>query len=73
MRRGFDVAKHMPKLGHWIDREGGQPFDIRKSEAAKWLCSQPEIMAAVFDICKTNHLIAYDKGNNMWHGVGGAE
>ena len=69
MRKGFKVAARMPELSHWSGKGEGEPFDIERSEAARWLCSQPEIMTAVFDICKGNRLIAYDGESGTWHGT----
>ena len=69
MRKGFTVAAHMPGLSHWVGKGKGEPFDVERSEAARWLCSRPGIMTAVFDICRENHLIAYDGESGTWHGT----
>lgn len=68
----FDCAKRMPQLQHSIP---GKPFDIRNSEAAKWLCSQPEIMQYVFD--KAVHpkgkggfeYLEYNETSGTWQGI----
>lgn len=47
----------------------GEPFDICRSEAACWLCSQPDIMQYVFDKAKDNGLIEYDGVAGSWQGI----
>lgn len=59
----------MPPLAH--SSKADAPFDIRESEAARWLCSQPSIMQYVFDKASTNGLIEYDPVTGTWRGVDG--
>ncbi len=61
-----EPASTMPALPHSI---AGKAFDIRDSEAAWWLCTQPRIMQYVFDKAKDNDLIVYDAETGMWKGV----
>lgn len=65
----FDCAKRMPRLRHSIPNE---PFDIRHSEIALWLCSQPSIMQYVFDMVAQPSrlgLIEYDNATKTWQGI----
>ena len=65
--RRLDVARAMPALPHSRD---GEAFDIRRSDAARWLVGQPEIMAYVFDKAKQYGLIEYDSESRTWKGAG---
>ncbi len=67
MKKQFRVAASMPELRHSIK---GEPFSIGRSQVARWLCSRPEIMQAVFDICRENSLIRYDPESGTWSGTG---
>lgn len=67
MKKQFRVATAMPSLQHSIK---GEPFSIVRSQVARWLCSRPEIMQAVFDICRENGLIRYDPESRTWSGAG---
>lgn len=64
-RKFIDAARRMPELPH----ASGSVFDIQKSEAAKWLCSQPGIMQYVFDKANGNGLIEFDAERGTWQGV----
>lgn len=64
----LDVAKRMPPLFHKLP---GEEFDITKSEAARWLCTQPEIMQWVFDQMNHSENIIYDPDTGKWKGVDG--
>jgi len=64
--RAVDVARTMPPLRHSLP---GHPFDIERSEVARWLCSQPGIMQYVFDAAKNAGTIAYDPETGTWRGV----
>ena len=44
-------------------------FDIRKSEVAKWICSQPEVLQKIFDMANRKGLIEYDSETNTWKGI----
>lgn len=66
----LEVAKKMPPLYHTLP---GEEFDIYKSEAVKWLVSQPEIMQYVFQRIGSagggGKFITYDKTTGKWQGV----
>ena len=66
----LEVALRMPSLRHKAERDG--TFDIRESEAARWLCAQPEIMQWVFDKVRTSTsglgFIVYDETTGRWRG-----
>jgi len=66
----FAVAKRMPPLRHKVEDE---PFDVRESEVARWLCSQPSIMQHVFDKARGGRggvgAIEYDAESGTWRGV----
>lgn len=66
-RRRLGCASKMPPLRHSIP---GEPFDIMRSEAAEWLCSQPEIRQWVFDMAHEHGLIVYDRTSGTWNGKG---
>lgn len=70
----LNIAKEMPPLSH---SHAGQPFDVKTSHVAMWLCEQPEIMAYVFDKVSTRGgglgFIAYDSTTGKWKGVGYAD
>lgn len=69
-RRAFIKARNMPPLRHSI---AGKAFNIQNSEAAKWLCAQPEIMQYVFEKVKGSSSgpgeIIYDPENKTWRGI----
>lgn len=66
----LDVAKKMPPLHHTLP---GEEFDIEKSEVAKWLAAQPEILTYVVNRIKGGNgqapLIVYDPDTKIWRGV----
>lgn len=62
----LNAAKYMPILRH---KKINMQFDIRKSEAAKWICSQPEVLQKNFDMARRKGLIEYDSETNTWKGV----
>lgn len=61
----LESAKEMPPLAHTTTK----PFDITKSEVAKWLVSQPEIMQKVFDMAANHKVIKYNTEKKTWQGV----
>jgi hypothetical protein len=61
----WNIARKMPPLRHSFP---GQDFDIQKSEAAKWLIRQSDIMQLIFESVK-NMEITYDPKTGMWKGV----
>ena len=65
-RRSLDAVRTMPSLRHSIP---GEAFDIRKSEVASWLCSQPEVMQYVFDQANYTGSIVYDVETGTWAGA----
>lgn len=66
----LDIAKKMPPLYHTIP---GEDFDIAKSEVAKWLVSQPEILNYVVNRIKGSNgqttYIVFDPKTRKWQGV----
>lgn len=68
--KALDIAKTMPPLFHKVP---GEEFDIKKSEAVKWLLSQPEIANYVFHRITSqgtsNPLIVYNPKTGKWQGV----
>jgi hypothetical protein len=65
-------VKKMPPLKH---KPLNGEFDITKSEVAKWLIQQPEVMQWVFDHVKDMQrhgeelLIKYDPETGLWQGI----
>lgn len=62
----LDCASKMPALSHVNPKEN---FDIRKSEVAQWLVSQPEVMQKIFDMAKSQKVIKYNPATQTWQGV----
>lgn len=44
-------------------------FDIARSEAAKWIAEQPEVMQKIFDTARYQGVIEYDAETGRWKGV----
>lgn len=44
------------------------PYDPQKDEVAKWLASQPEIMAYIAELVQRHGLIAFDPTTQTWRG-----
>lgn len=63
----LECAAFMPPLSH--KSQNDDEFDIRHSEAAKWLCQQPEVMQKIFDKAKQKKLIVYDSQSKTWVGA----
>ena len=63
----LDALENMPPLVH---AKKGEPFDITKSEVAKWIVAQPEIMQKIFDLAVRQGVIVYDPKTGTWQGVG---
>ena len=63
----LDIAKRMPPLYNKLPNED---YDVNKSEVAKWLVNQPEIMNYIVNRIKScKNFIAYDPSTGKWHGV----
>lgn len=62
----LDVAKKMPPLYHTLP---GEEFDIEKSEIAKWLIQQPEILQYIFNRINGSAYIRYNSETGKWEGV----
>lgn len=66
----LDIARRMPPLYHKLP---GENFDINKSEVAKWLVNQPDIVNYVVNRIKaagtSNPLICYNPSTGKWQGV----
>jgi hypothetical protein len=65
-RKQLDVGRKLPPSFHKMP---DQTFDIKKSEVAKWLINQPEILNFVVEIMKKSEAIVYDKETGKWQGV----
>lgn len=61
----LECAKNMPPLRH----SGEGNFDVNKSEAAKWIASQPEVMQKIFDMAARKKFILYDPLTQTWKGA----
>ena len=61
----FDAARNMPNLRHSVP---GRDFDIRESEAVRWLVSQPDILQYLFDKIR-RYCLVYDRDTGTWRGV----
>lgn len=62
----LDSVKKMPPLAHG---RKGEPFDIRKSEAAAWIANQLEVMQKIFDTARYHGAIRYVPATGRWQGV----
>lgn len=63
----LDIAKTMPPLYHKLPNED---YDVNKSEVAKWLVNQPDIMNYIVNRIKScKNFIVYDPSTGKWHGV----
>ena len=56
----------MPPLRHSTNVE---PYDVRRSRVARWLCDQPEVMQWVFETAKNRGCIVFDQATGLWHGA----
>ncbi|HLR16197.1 MAG TPA: hypothetical protein VK144_10240 [Bacillota bacterium] len=56
----------MPPLYHKIP---GQEYDVRKSEAVKWLIKNPSILEYIWDKFKNSNDVFYDPSTGKWQGV----
>ena len=64
---GFlECVKKMPPLRHSVP---GKDYDVRRSEAAAWIASQPDVVQKIFNIAQNNRVIRYDPGTGKWQGV----
>jgi hypothetical protein len=61
----LDVGRDMPPLRHKV----GDQYDVTKSEVAKWLCSQPEIMEYVVGRMNAAGFITFDPETRLWTGI----
>lgn len=62
----LDCVKKMPPMVHSIP---GQEYDVLKSQAALWICSQPDVINKMFDMAKNRKVIRYDAETGTWRGV----
>ncbi|MBO0962002.1 hypothetical protein J1P26_20050 [Neobacillus sp. MM2021_6] len=65
-RKQLETGRKLPPSYHKMP---DQEFDIEKSEVAKWLINQPEILNFVVEIMKKSEAIVYNKDTEKWHGV----
>ncbi|MDO5785689.1 MAG: hypothetical protein Q4P20_11565 [Eubacteriales bacterium] len=61
----LNCAKKMPPMCH----RKHEKFDIRDSEVARWLISQPDIMQKIFNMATNNGVIKYDREAGCWKGI----
>jgi hypothetical protein len=61
------AASTMPPLTHWLGRD--QSFSITRSEVARWLAAQPEILQFVFNSMKNAGVIEFDLESRCWRGI----
>jgi hypothetical protein len=64
--KNMECAKYMPPLKHSVP---GQEFDIKNSEAVKWLIRQPEIFNYIWNNIKNSGFIVFDSETGKWQGV----
>ena len=62
----LECAAFMPELQH---KSLKNEFNIADSDAAQWLCHQPEIMQKIFDWARLKGLIVYDADRGVWKGI----
>lgn len=62
----FRLAASMPPLSHSVP---GQDFDIKNSEAARWMIDQPEILQMLFNYFRQSGAIIFQKENKTWVGI----
>lgn len=66
----LDVARNMPPLYHKLP---GEEYDVNKSEVARWLIQQPDILNYVVNRIKapgtSEPLIKYNPSTGKWQGV----
>ena len=55
----------MPPLRHKVS----EPYDVTKSEVAKWLCSQPEIMEYIVGRMNAAGYIIFNPETRLWQGI----
>ena len=53
-------------LVHWPGKEAGSKFDIQRSEAVKWLLTQPEIGNWLFQYFNKRGWLKYDPKADRW-------
>jgi hypothetical protein len=62
----LQAASNLPPLPHF---RKGEPFDIMRSQAADWLCQQPEIRQWIWNWAKANNAIVLDLDTHRWQGA----
>lgn len=62
----LECLKKMPPLRHSIP---GKEYDIKLSEAASWIASQPDVIQKMFNMAQNNKVIHYNSELGMWQGV----
>lgn len=61
----LECAKYMPPLTN----SQTENFDIRSSEAAKWIMQQPEVMKKIFNKAVQHGFIKFNPETKTWQGV----
>lgn len=59
-------GRYMPPLFHKLP---GEDYDVKKSEAVKWLIKNPTILEYVWNKFKQSKDIIYDPSTGKWQGV----
>lgn len=62
----LECIRSMPPLVHSREDE---IFDITRSEAARWIANQPEVMQKIFDTARYHKAITYDPESRRWKGA----
>lgn len=61
------AIRQMPALRHKLD---GEEFSWERSEVAKWMMGQPEVMKYIFDKAHGTGIIVYEATSGTWKGDG---
>lgn len=72
MSKLFLAARQMGELNHWPGKEDEAPYDIMRSEVAKWLSEQPDIREYICRKIMASGVIIFDSKKGSWIGRNGA-
>lgn len=62
----LSVGRNLPPSYHKLP---GQDYDVKKSEAVKWLIERPSILEYVWDKFKQSDDVFYNPDTGKWQGV----
>ena len=62
----LECARTMPPLRHSVP---GKEYDVRRSEAAAWIASRPEVIQKIFNKAQNNRVIRYEPGTGKRQGA----